>query len=101
VYGVQGYGLSREGMRAFYFTLFFSGTKPESIGVAMNDSPVGLANYILEKFFTWSGCEPHETFACLEAKFSKDELLTNIMLYWLTESMPSSMRLYREFNRLA
>jgi microsomal epoxide hydrolase len=75
---------------------FFSATKPESIGVAMNDSPVGLANYILEKFFTWSGCKAHEHFACVESKFSKDELLTNIMLYWLTGSMPSAMRLYRE-----
>ena len=74
----------------------FSATKPESIGVALNDSPVGLAAYILEKFFTWSGCKPDETFACLEAKFTKDELLANIMLYWLTESMPSAMRLYRE-----
>ena len=76
----------------------FLATKPESIGVAMNDSPVGLANFVLEKFFTWSGCEPRETLACLEAKFTKEELLMNIMLYWLTESMPSAMRLYREFK---
>ena len=78
------------------FLLFLLVTKPESIAVAMNDSPVGLANYILEKFFIWSGCKTDETFACLESKFSKDELLTNIMLYWLTGSMPSAMRLYRE-----
>ncbi|CAB4021916.1 epoxide hydrolase 1-like [Paramuricea clavata] len=78
------------------FLLVLLVTKPESIGVAMNDSPVGLANYILEKFFIWSGCETDESFACLESKFSKDELLTNIMLYWLTGSMPSALRLYRE-----
>ncbi|XP_028405820.1 epoxide hydrolase 1-like [Dendronephthya gigantea] len=71
-------------------------TKPESVGVALNDSPLGLANYILEKFFTWSGCKGHQNFSCLESKFTKDELITNIMLYWLTESMPSAMRLYRE-----
>ena len=66
-------------------------TKPQTLAYGLNDSPVGLAGWIVEKFRTWSDCggEP-------ERIFSKDELLTNIMLYWVTETMPSSTRLYWE-----
>jgi pimeloyl-ACP methyl ester carboxylesterase len=69
-------------------------TKPQSLAYALNDSSVGLAAWIVEKFRTWSDCEGD-----LERVFTKDELLTNISLYWFTHSMPSAMRLYWENRR--
>ncbi len=67
------------------------GTKPQTIGAALNDSPVGLAAWIVEKFRTWCDCEGNP-----ETKFTKDELLTNITLYWVTQTATSSARLYYE-----
>lgn len=69
-------------------------TKPLTLGYALNDSPVGLAAWIVEKFRAWS-----DSGGNVESRFSKDELLTNIMIYWVTESAPSSIRLYYE-NRV-
>ncbi|KAL6062929.1 Multidrug MFS transporter [Balamuthia mandrillaris] len=66
-------------------------TKPQTIGYSLTDSPVGLAAWIIEKFRTWSDCDGD-----LESRFSKDELLTNIMIYWLSKSGASSARLYYE-----
>ena len=57
------------------------GTKPQTIGIALTDSPVGLAAWIVEKFRTWCDCDGNP-----EAVFTKDELLTNITLYWVTQS---------------
>jgi microsomal epoxide hydrolase len=70
------------------------GTKPQTLGYALNDSPAGLAAWIVEKFRTWSDCEGD-----VERRFTKDELLTNITIYWVTETINSSMRLYRESMR--
>jgi pimeloyl-ACP methyl ester carboxylesterase len=70
------------------------GTKPMTVGFGLNDSPAGLAAWIVEKFRTWSDSSGH-----VEQRFSKDELLTNIMVYWVTETGPSSVRLYYE-NRM-
>ena len=70
------------------------GTKPQSLGYALNDSPVGLAAWIVEKFRGWSDCNGD-----VETRFTKDELLTNVMLYWVTQSITSSMRLYCETER--
>jgi len=67
------------------------GTKPQTLGYALNDSPAGLAAWIVEKFRTWSDCGGD-----VERRFSKDELLTNVMLYWVPESATSSARLYYE-----
>jgi len=67
------------------------GTKPQTIGAALNDSPVGLAAWIVEKFRTWCDCDGNP-----ENVFTKDELLTNIMLYWVTQTAASSARLYYE-----
>jgi pimeloyl-ACP methyl ester carboxylesterase len=67
------------------------GTKPQTLGYGLNDSPVGLAAWIVEKFRTWSDCAGD-----VESVFSRDALLTNIMIYWVTQSMPSSTRLYYE-----
>ena len=67
------------------------GTKPQTIGIALNDSPVALAAWIVEKFRTWCDCD-----GTPETIFTKDELLTNITLYWVTETAASSARIYYE-----
>lgn len=67
------------------------GTKPMTLGYGLNDSPAALAAWIVEKFRTWSDSNGN-----VESKFSKDELLTNITIYWATETGPSSVRLYYE-----
>jgi epoxide hydrolase len=67
------------------------GTKPQTIGYALNDSPVGLAAWIVEKFRTWCDCDGNP-----EKMFTKDELLTNITLYWVTQTATSSARIYYE-----
>jgi pimeloyl-ACP methyl ester carboxylesterase len=69
-------------------------TKPQTIGYALDDSPVGLAAWIVEKFRAWCDCDGD-----VEKKFTKDELLTNIMLYWATQSGASSARIYYENQR--
>src|SRR6056300_1525605 len=71
------------------------GTKPQSLGYALNDSPAGLAAWILEKFHGWTDM-PQGAEGKLDDYFSKDELLTNISIYWFTESITSSMRIYYE-----
>jgi pimeloyl-ACP methyl ester carboxylesterase len=70
------------------------GTKPQTLGYALNDSPAGLAAWITEKFRTWTDCHGD-----LESRVSKDELLTNIMVYWVTGTATSSARLYCEARR--
>jgi pimeloyl-ACP methyl ester carboxylesterase len=67
------------------------GTKPQTLGYGLNDSPAGLAAWIVEKFRTWSDCDGD-----VERRFTKDELLTNIMLYWVPQAATSSARLYYE-----
>ncbi|KPP59780.1 epoxide hydrolase 1-like [Scleropages formosus] len=72
-------------------------TKPDTVGRALNDSPVGLAAYILEKFSTWTDPEfRNMEDGGLERKFSLEDLLTNVMIYWTTGSIISSMRFYKE-----
>jgi pimeloyl-ACP methyl ester carboxylesterase len=66
-------------------------TKPQTLGYALTDSPVGLCAWILEKFRTWSDCHGDP-----ERLFGRDDLLTNISIYWLTNTASSSLRLYRE-----
>ncbi|XP_052333580.1 epoxide hydrolase 1-like isoform X2 [Oncorhynchus keta] len=66
-------------------------------GCGVNDSPVGLAAYILEKFSTWTDFNNRDLEdGGLERKFTLDDLLTNIMIYWTTGSIVSSMRFYKE-----
>lgn len=72
-------------------------TKPDTVGRGLNDSPVGLAAYILEKFSTWTDPEfKNLEDGGLERKFSLDDLLTNVMIYWTSRSIISSMRFYKE-----
>ncbi len=66
-------------------------TKPQTLGVALNDSPAGLLAWIVEKFRTWSDCGGHP-----ENSFTRDQLITNVMLYWVTQTITSSARLYWE-----
>jgi pimeloyl-ACP methyl ester carboxylesterase len=66
-------------------------TYPQTLSYGLNDSPAGLAAWIVEKFRAWSDCG-----GVIESRFSKDHLLTNIMIYWITQSMNSSMRRYYE-----
>lgn len=65
-------------------------TKPQTAAVGLNDSPAGLAAWIVEKLQAWSDCGGE-----IERSFTKDEILTNVMLYWLTGTIGSSMRMYR------
>ena len=69
-------------------------TKPQTLGYALNDSPAGLAAWILEKWRSWSDCGGH-----LESRFSRDFLLTVITLYWATCTITSSMRDYYDNRR--
>ena len=70
-------------------------TRPQTLGYGLADSPVGQAAWILEKFYQWTDCQGHP-----ENVLSRDELIDNIMFYWLTNSAASSARLYWEsFNK--
>ena len=69
---LQGIGF-QEGAYAM-----LQGTKPQTLAYGLNDSPVGFAGWIIEKIRSWSDCDGD-----LEKLYTKDELLTNIMLYWL------------------
>ncbi|XP_059838592.1 epoxide hydrolase 1 [Hypanus sabinus] len=77
--------------------MHIQGTKPDTLGCALNDSPVGLAAYILEKFSSWTNMAFQDLDdGGLLSKFSLDELLTNVMIYWVSGSITSSMRMYKE-----
>ncbi|PZC70942.1 hypothetical protein B5X24_HaOG214591 [Helicoverpa armigera] len=72
-------------------------TKPDTVGVPLNDSPAGLLAYILEKFSTWTKKEyKHKPDGGLSARFTKDQLIDNLMIYWSTNSITTSMRFYAE-----
>jgi pimeloyl-ACP methyl ester carboxylesterase len=66
-------------------------TKPDVLAPALNDSPMGLAAWIIEKFRAWSDSDGE-----VLSRFTMDELLTTVSIYWFTASMPSAMRLYWE-----
>ena len=66
-------------------------TRPQTLGYGLVDSPSGQAAWIIEKFYQWTDCNGHP-----ENIISRDELLDNVMIYWLTRSAASSARLYWE-----
>jgi epoxide hydrolase len=69
-------------------------TRPQTLGYGLVDSPVGQLAWIVEKFWAWTDCDGHP-----ENAVSRDELLDNVMLYWITGTAASSARLYWEsFN---
>nr|XP_033795390.1 epoxide hydrolase 1-like isoform X2 [Geotrypetes seraphini] len=77
--------------------LHIQATKPDTAGCGLNDSPVGLAAYILEKFSTWTDPKFRDLEnGGLERKYSLDDLLTNVMIYWVSKNIVSSMRFYKE-----
>ena len=69
------------------------GTRPQTLGFALHDSPVGLAAWIVEKFREWSDCGGE-----LERSIPRDVVLANLTWYWATGSITSSMRLYYEYR---
>lgn len=73
-------------------------TKPDTIGAALVDSPVGLAAWILEKFSTWTDKDNRakEDGGLPGPKFTLDDLLTNVMIYWTSGNIASSQRYYKE-----
>jgi pimeloyl-ACP methyl ester carboxylesterase len=66
-------------------------TKPLTLAYGLNDSPMGLCAWIVEKMYGWTNCRGY-----IGNVFSKDELLSNVTLYWVTETIHSSIRLYSE-----
>jgi len=65
-------------------------TKPQTAAFALTDSPTGLAAWLVEKLRAWSDCDGD-----IERSFTKDEILTNVTIYWLTATIGSSMRMYK------
>ena len=66
-------------------------TRPQTLGYGLVDSPIGQAAWIIEKFFQWTDCQGHP-----ENVLTRDQLLDNVMMYWLSGSGASSARLYWE-----
>ena len=98
--GVTPEELERSQARRSFYTTDESGysqiqgTKPQTLGYALNDSPAGQAAWIVEKFRAWCDCNGDP-----ESIFTKDEMLTNITIYWVTQTATSSARLYYESSR--
>jgi pimeloyl-ACP methyl ester carboxylesterase len=69
-------------------------TRPQTLSVSLMDSPLGLAAWIVEKFRAWSDCGGE-----IETRFTKDELLTNLTIYWATGTIASANRIYAETRR--
>jgi pimeloyl-ACP methyl ester carboxylesterase len=67
-------------------------SKPQSLAHGLNDSPAGLAAWIVEKFRAWSDCDGE-----IESRFTKEELLTQVMIYWATESIGTSFLPYYDY----
>lgn len=77
--------------------MLIQATKPDTIGTALVGNPVGLAAYILEKFSTWTNPAYRALpDGGLEKYFTLDSLLDNIMIYYLTDSITTSQRIYYE-----
>ena len=68
-------------------------TKPQTVGVGLNDSPAGLLAWIVEKLRAWSDCDGDP-----ESVFTRDQMITNVMTYWVTQTITSSARLYWELQ---
>ena len=68
--------------------------EPLTAAYGLNDSPAALAAWIISKFRDWADCDGD-----VERRFTKDELLTNVTLYWMTQTIHSSVRLYYETKK--
>jgi pimeloyl-ACP methyl ester carboxylesterase len=67
-------------------------TRPQTLAFGLADSPVGLAAWIVEKWWAWSDCDGE-----VERRFTNDQLLTTVMLYWVTGTIGSSFRFHRDW----
>jgi microsomal epoxide hydrolase len=85
---MAGWGKEEDGYQRI------QGTRPQTLAYGLNDSPAGLCGWIVEKFRAWSDCGGD-----VESRFTKDELLANVTLYWVTQTINSSTRLYCETMR--
>ena len=79
----------RQGTALFERHLFFPNNR--AVGYGLVDSPSGQAAWIMEKFWAWTDCDGHP-----ENALSRDDMLDNVMLYWLPGTAASSARLYWE-----
>ena len=70
------------------------GTRPQTLGYGLEDSPAGLCAWIVEKFRAWSDCDGD-----VERSFTRDQLLTNVMVYWITRTATSAARIYWEMRQ--
>ena len=70
-------------------------TRPQTLGYGLTDSPVGQAAWIIEKLWAWTDCQGHP-----ENALTRDELLDNVMMYWLPGAAASSARMYWESFRV-
>jgi pimeloyl-ACP methyl ester carboxylesterase len=68
-------------------------SRPQTIGLALADSPIGFATWVLEKYRAWSDCHGE-----IEASFTKDQLITSIMTYLVSDNVQSAMWLYNSLN---
>lgn len=84
-----------ESSRQWYYSegaySMIQSTKPQTLAYALNDSPIGLAAWIIEKFHSWTDLPGHP-----EKTYTRDQLLTNLTIYWVTQTAGSSFRLYYE-----
>jgi pimeloyl-ACP methyl ester carboxylesterase len=71
------------------YHLFLQSAAPDAVGVAFNDSPAGLAAWLVDKYRRWSDCDGQ-----VERRFSKDQLCDFLTMYWATGTIAPSMRLY-------
>lgn len=73
---------------------FLQATKPITLAYGLNDSPAGLCAWIVEKMYSWSDHSGQ-----IEEVFTKDEILANVTLYWVTQSIHASVRIYNENSK--
>ena len=76
--------------------LHLQSTKPDTVTFGQSDSPLALAVWILDKFYTWSDCNGD-----IESAFPRDTLITNLMYYWLPNTAASAARIYYESAHLS
>ncbi len=88
---VQFLGSCQQFMMSEMAYCMLHATKPETLAFGLFDSPAGMAAWILEKFWAWSDCGGD-----IESRFSKEELLANLTIYWATGTIGSSCRIYYE-----
>ena len=99
-WGTYGLSISSHWGGIFWSKYLFQSTRPDTVGIGLTTSPLGLAAYIIEKFSSFSNAgHISQPDGNLPQMFTQDEILDNLMVYWLTGSITSSMRFYKENMR--